>query len=70
MDRKNRSDWEGGGVGFLIRNDIKDKVEIIDTTDGTDTEILWIKLEFHKHSNSNHVRQTGNNTQICNREPI
>ena len=42
---KNRSDREGGGVGFLIRNDIKDKVEIIDTTDGTDTEILWIKLK-------------------------
>ena len=42
---KNRTDREGGGVGFLIRNDIKDKVQIIDTTEGTDSEILWIKLK-------------------------
>ena len=42
---KNRAHQEGGGVGFLIRNDIKDQIEEIEMTEENLMEKKWIKLK-------------------------
>ena len=41
----NRENKKGGGIGFLIRNDIKKLFEEHEVPNSNDTEIKWIKIK-------------------------
>ena len=45
INKPRRSD--GGGVAFLIRNDIEKNIEKIENLEDHDQEILWIRLNTH-----------------------
>ena len=44
---RERTAKQGGGIGFLIRNDIANITEVIENEPDTITEMLWIEVKTH-----------------------